>query len=259
MKRLVTNRLWRVLPAAVICCGLLADRATAQVDLNNLTTLSMLSVGGGFEHITIPSTGQLLTRIAPSLWQGNADIYPVDPRITSPGDTRRAGHYWSQFLMAGTDPADGKYFLTDMVESEGETLQSFNVIQSAGKVIEYEGTWTFRNLFTTTAHHWVWVEGNDEYHRVQVSLDVLNPIHDVKSIWTEFFNSPDAYATVTASTRDDGIQTTSILGTTNQHHLGEFELGATTGSRFRIRRSARQTASREYSSRRNPTSGLMTK
>lgn len=185
----------------------------------------MANSGSDFRHITIPSTGQLLTRIAPSVWQGNADIYPVDPRITSSGDTRRAGHYWSQFLMAGTDPSNGQYFLTDQVESEGETLQSFNVIQSSGKVIEYEGTWTFRNLFTTTAHHWVWVEGNDHYHRVQVSLDVLNPISDVKSVWTEFFNSPDAWGTVTASTRDDGLQTRSTLGTTNQHHLGQYELG----------------------------------
>lgn len=185
----------------------------------------MASYGSDFRHITIPSTGQLLTRIAPSVWQGNADIYPVDSRITSPGDERRAGHYWSQFLMAGTDPSNGQYFLTDMVESEGETLQAFNVIQSSGKVIEYQGTWTFRNLFTTTAHHWVWVEGNDQYHRVQVSLDVLNPINDVKSIWTELFNATDAYGTVTASTRDDGLQTRSTLGTTNQHHLGQYELG----------------------------------
>jgi hypothetical protein len=224
------HRLLISIVSAIACNGLLLPPAVhAQVDLNDLTSLSMAPFGGDFYHITVPSTGQLLTRIGPEVWQGNADIYQVDPTITSPGDPRRAGHYWSQFLMIGTDPdpepgqvAD---FLTDRVESEGETLQSFNVIQSSGKVIEYEGTWTFRNLFTTTAHHWVWVDGEDHYHRVQVSMDVLSTINNVKAIWTEWFNVADAYGTVTAQTRDDGIQTLSALGTTNQHLLGEYELG----------------------------------
>ena len=212
------------LPSWLSLCAFPA-RAWGQVSLSDLTDLQMAPYDADFQHITIPSTGQLLTRIGPSIWQGNADIYPVDPRITSPGDTRRAGHYWSQFLMAGTDPATNQYFLTDQVESEGEKLQSFNVIQSSGKVIEYEGTWNFRNLFTTTAHHWVWVDGSNEYHRVQVSLNVLNPINDVKAIWTEFFNVADAYQTVTVKTRDNGIQTANITGTTNDHHFGQYTLG----------------------------------
>jgi hypothetical protein len=201
------------------------QQAHAQVALNNLTSLEMASFGSDFYHITVPSTGQLLTRIGPEIWQGNADVYHVDPSITTPGDVRRAGHYWSQFLMIGNDPADGQYFLTDRVESEGEHLESFNVLQGSGKVIEYEGTWTFRDLFTTTAKHWVWVEGNDEYHRVQTTLEVLKPIDDVNAIWTEWFNVTDAYSTVTVQTRDDGVQTRSALGTTNQHFLGEYALG----------------------------------
>lgn len=214
-----------VLLAAWVVVAALHTPAPAQVALSDLTDLQMVSYGTDFKHIRIPSTAQLLTRIAPSVWQGNADIYPVDPRITSPGDVRRAGHYWSQFLMSGIDPDTGEYFLTDRVESEGETLQAFNILQSTGKVIEYEGTWSFRDLFTTTAHHWVWVEGNDHYHRVQVSLDVLSPVDSAYAIWTELFNSTDAYGTVTASTRDDGIQTRSTLGTTNRHYLAEYELG----------------------------------
>jgi hypothetical protein len=202
-----------------------ARNVMGQVDLNDLTSLEMAAFDSAFHHITIPSTGQLLTRIGQEVWQGNANVYHIDPTITSPNDPRRAGHYWSQFLMIGNDPADGQYFLTDRVESEGETLQSFEMIHSSGKVIEYQGTWTFRNLFTTTARHWVWVEGDDHYHRVQVSLDVLSPINDVRGIWTEWFNVADAWGTVTVQTRDDGIQSQSALGTTNQHHLGQYEMG----------------------------------
>lgn len=215
-----------ILALLVVHCAAFASRqASAQVDLNNLTSLEMAPFGSDFYHITVPSTGQLLTRIGQEVWQGNADVYHVDPTITTPADPRRAGHYWSQFLMIGDDPADGQYFLTDRVESEGENLQSFEMIQSSGKVIEYEGTWTFRDLFTTTARHWVWVEGHDHYHRVQVSLDVLKPIDNVRGIWSEWFNVADAYGTVTAQTRDDGIQSQSALGTTNEHLLGEYELG----------------------------------
>lgn len=209
----------------MIAVCLFARTANAQVNINGLTDLSMAPFGDDFYHIRVPSTGQLLTRIAPEVWQGNADIYHVDPSITNPNDSRRAGHYWSQFLMIGHDPADGQYFLTDRVESEGESLESFTTLQSSGKVIEYEGTWTFRDLFTTTAHHWVWVEGNDHYHRVQVSLDVLSPINDVRAIWTEWFNVADAWGTVTAQTRDDGTVSQSALGTTNQHLLGQYDLG----------------------------------
>ena len=216
-------------------CGLLIMLALcapsrAQVNLNNLTDLTMAPFGADFQHITVDSTGQLLTRIGPSVWQGNADFYPIDPTVTSPSDNmKRAGHYWSQFLMIGTDPSPepGQVanFLTDAVQSEGQTLESFNVLQSSGKVIEYEGTWTFRDLFTTAAHHWKWVEGQDHYHRVRVSLDVLNPINNVRAIWTELLNFPDGYGTVTVDTRDDGLQTQSSLGTTGQHHFGQFELG----------------------------------
>ena len=223
--RMKTIRLIFVTSLALQCFIGGRQQAHAQVDLNNLTSLEMASFGSDFHHITVPSTGQLLTRIGQEVWQGNADIYHVDPTITTPGDSRRAGHYWSQFLMIGVDPADGQYFLTDRVESEGENLESFSMIQSSGKVIEYEGTWTFRDLFTTTAKHWVWVEGNDHYHRVQTSLEVLKPIDDVHAIWTEWFNVADAYSTVTVQTRDDGLQTRSALGTTNQHFLGEYELG----------------------------------
>lgn len=169
-------------------------------------------------------------RIEPSAWQGNPDIYPMDPAVTSPGDIRRAGHYyWSQFLMIGTDrspePGQVSDFLTDQVESEGMSLESFDVVQASGKFVEYVETWSFRDLFTTTAHHWIWVEGQDHYHRVRVNLKVTSPIDNVRAIWTELLNFPDAYSTVAVNTKDQGLQTGSTLGSSNQHHFGQFALG----------------------------------
>jgi hypothetical protein len=205
---------------AIAALSIAVGSARADVSLNYLTDLSMAPNGNDFYDITVPSTGQLLTHVGPSVWQGNADIYPIDPTR----QTARDGHYWSQFLMIGTDPATNEPFLTDQVESEGEKLQSFNVLRPSGKVIEYQGTWTFRNLFTTTATHWLWVEGNNEYHRVQVSMDVTSKINNVQAVWTELFGNPDVYHTITTKTRSNGIVSmTNTLGT-NQHFLSQYDL-----------------------------------
>jgi len=175
-----------------------------------------------FYHINTLDTGQLLARIGYDVWQGNADIYPIDPTVTGTGDlSKRSGHYWSQFLMTAQD------WLTDRVESEGEFLISFDVIQSTGKLIEYEGAWGFRNLFTTTAHHWVWVEGDYHFHRVAVAMDVINDITDCRAVWTEFLTLNDtgsAYALLSTKTKDNGIQTRDVTGTSNTHHLFEYDL-----------------------------------
>src|SRR5262249_22641082 len=47
-----------------------AARTWGQVSLSNLTDLQMAPYDADFQHITIPSTGQLLSRIGPSVWQG---------------------------------------------------------------------------------------------------------------------------------------------------------------------------------------------
>jgi hypothetical protein len=57
-------------------------------------------------------------------------------------------------------------------------------------------------------------------------MEVINPISDVNAVWTELLNYTDAYGSVVARTRDDGIQTRSTIGATNQHYLGEYKLGS---------------------------------
>ncbi len=201
-----------------------------EVSWDDLSNLTMYQVGDFYE-IRVVDTNQLLAMIGYDVWQGNAEIYPVDPTIQSLDTSKRVGHYWSQFLMIAQD------WLSDPALSSGEYLISFDMIKDSTKLIEYEGSWGFNDqddfvttIFETTAHHWVWVEGNYHYHRVVVSMDVLEDIPDARAVWTELMNdaggtpTADHYHYLASKTKDDGIIIRDVLGWTNTHHLMEYRL-----------------------------------
>ena len=205
--------------------------ACCDVTWDDLSNLHMAAVGNHYQ-IRMVETDQLLTLIGPDVWQGNADIYPVDSTVGDGDSDKKVGHYWSQFLMIAQD------WLTDAAESEGgEFLIDFQVIQQTGKLIEYEGTWGFKDqddlvttIFTTTAHHWVWVEGDYHFHRVAVRLNVLEDIPDARAVWTELMNAPpDPYRRIAAKTKNNGIVERIITGDSNQHHLYEYILDPVDG------------------------------
>jgi len=90
--------------------------------------------GSGFWVIALTKSQHRLLEIVPDAWQGNTNLYPYDGTV-------RVGHLWSQFLMF----SPGQW-LTDRVESEGEQMLSFEVLEGQAKIIHYKGEWAFRDL-----------------------------------------------------------------------------------------------------------------
>lgn len=205
-------KLLTVLLITIICYPLVM-RAWCETQSNLMDSLEELSIiqDGDFWVIYLKEPHQELVRLAPEVWQGNANIFHTEGFI-------RVGHFWSQFLML----SPGKW-LTDRVESEGEHLTYFNVLINEGKIIWYIGTWGFRDYFNTTAEHFVWVHQNYTFHLVNVDMIVLNDIQDVGAVWVELMNDRDVYSQVVSKTHD-GIIQRNIVGSSGEHFLDEYTL-----------------------------------
>lgn len=172
-------------------------------------------------HLDIEFTEDKITLTLSPYWIGNALVFPV-------GSDKSIGLFWSQVVMVGLDrggyspgfhpgyglgfnlPSSLGYFLTDEVESEGVKLVSFNVSKDSGEVIEYGGTWKFRDLYTTSAEHRVWVKDNYVFHLVDLELRILNIISFVGAAYVEFMVEGDSYGFATAKTRD-GLMTCDLI------------------------------------------------
>lgn len=166
----------------------------------------------GFWVIALAESGHRLIETVPDDWQGNANIYPIHGTV-------RVGHLWSQFLML----SPGKW-LTDRVESEGQHLLSFEILEGEGKLICYKGEWAFRDLFASGAEHYVWVKGETVFHYVKAQLTVLKDISDVGAVWVELMNDADVYSNIATKT-EGGVIERAATGTTNQHYLDNYTLG----------------------------------
>lgn len=171
--------------------------------LRELRNLKMYRDG---DFYIVKADDHTVARIGHDVWQGNADVYP-------PEDGIRAGHLWSEFLMF----SPGQW-LTDRVESEGLRLESFNVNDSSGEFVKYEGTWRFRNLFTTKAQHYIWADKEHIYHLVKTWLDVTDDISNAGAVWVELMNDTDAYRYIAAMT-EDGVIERDATGRTEKHYL----------------------------------------
>jgi hypothetical protein len=163
------------------------------------------------DFYVIGTSEQLLARIGPDVWQGNADVFPAEGAL-------RVGHFWSALLML----SPGKW-LTDKVESEGLKLEYFGVLADSGTVIQYEGTWRFRDYFTTKARHSVWSDQEYVYHLVRARLDIMTSIDDVGAVWVELMNDGDAYTYVITKTKS-GLIRRGAPGRTKKHYLDEYLL-----------------------------------
>lgn len=169
------------------------------------------SPGSGFWVVALAGNRHRLLEIVPDAWQGNANLYPYDGTV-------RVGHLWSQFLML----SPGQW-LTDRVESEGQRLLSFEVVERQGRIIQYRGEWAFRDLFTSAAEHHIWVRGKTVFHYVQTDLTVLKEIPNVGAVWVELMNDADTYGTIAVKTQTQIIER-KATGTTDQHYLDENTL-----------------------------------
>lgn len=180
------------------------------VESATLADLIISRLGSAYE-VRLAASGGRLVFVEPDAWQGNSDVFPV-------AGGARVGHHWSQFLML----SPGKW-LTDRVESEGQRLVSFKVLQESGKVVSYFGTWKFRDYFTVSALHYFWVNGDILYRYVTANLTVTGDIPDpVGAIWVELMNDPNYYGVAVTKTTE-GIVTKDMHGATG-HALKEYTL-----------------------------------
>lgn len=175
-----------------------------------LTDLSMFQ-DNDLWRIRVDDTDRDLVITGPDVWQGNSDIFHTEGSV-------RVGHLWSQFLML----REG-YWLTDRAESEGEYLIDFNVIQDRGKIIWYNGSWGFRDYFTTTAEHFVWIRNEYSYHLVDVGLQVLKDLDDIDAIWVELMNDNDPYSKIFCKT-SQGLLEGNCDSNTGTHEWGSHTL-----------------------------------
>jgi len=175
----------------------------------NLEEIRMYPVDNAW--VVSESSNQLIFTI-PDDWQGNAEIYHLD-------DENRVGHLWSQFLML----SHGNW-LTDRVESEGQNLENFQVNIANGKILNWEGIWSFRDYFDSSANHYYWVQQDHTFHFVRTSLDIKTEIPDVGGVWVELMNTKDPYSKLITETSSGRIEKT-ITGTTENHYLDQQTLG----------------------------------
>ncbi|MFQ5711551.1 MAG: hypothetical protein ACE5GD_07205 [Candidatus Geothermarchaeales archaeon] len=87
----------------------------------------------------------------------------------------------------------------------------------------YVGTWGFRDFFTTTAEHHVWVDGSYSFHLVKVNSTAQREIMDAAAVWVGLMSDQDPYNFVVTKTRDGAIQRI-VVGISNQHYFDEYLL-----------------------------------
>lgn len=177
--------------------------------------LTLLHAGDACRFV-LPSTGRELAVARPDSWQGNV-------RIQSPEGVE-CGVSWPHFLMN----SQGKW-LTDRVESEGMKLIEFRLLQSSGPMVGYEGTWQFRDYFTTSETHFAWYEPaySQQVHLVSTRLRVLKDLDDIHGIWVEFMTRENSHRAAATTVGDGRVVTMDVSQSgpeKNMHFWDEQEI-----------------------------------
>ena len=167
-------------------------------------------------RFVVSETGRDLAVTAPNACQGNVNI------ISPNGE--HCGVTWPHFLMM----SEGKW-LTDKVESEGQKLLTFEVLNESGPVIGYRGEWKFRDYFVSSETHFAWYEptSTTQVHFVRTELEILEDLEDITTTWVEFMTRENSYTTVAAKTKDGDVTTMDISKTgrkRNMHYWDGEEL-----------------------------------
>ena len=187
-----------------------------------LSNSNIVGQGTSFDEIRLRSwadgwqlrkqhTSHPLLRVVPDAWQGNIDLF-------SPISGEQVGTLWPHFLMNSHKGG----WLTDKVESEGMQLSNFYIHQDSGKIIHFEGTWAFRDLFHTTYNIFCVSTIEATYILVNTNLETFKNIPNVSKIWIELMNQPSNVTSVSwVDAKDERISNRNFTTGPHQHLLGD--------------------------------------